>query len=277
MLMFNNTTQLIDVTEITLERIPHHLQQLGFRMWLTQDKVEFILPPCCFVPSGPFLMGSDSTIDVLAYKDEIPQQLVTTDAFQIGKYPVTVAEYACAVQQKIVPEPKEFKGVTWRDQLCRPDWPATSVFWIHAAIYCAWLSEVMRISCRLPTEAEWEKAARGTDGRIYPWGNQWDPGLTNTPEEGFGTLAPIGEYPEGISPYGLHDMVGNVWEWCHSIYRPYPYDPNDGRETLSVGDDRVMRGGAWYCVPYNARTTCRGIGYSGQYLGGGFRILFPTN
>jgi formylglycine-generating enzyme required for sulfatase activity len=276
MLRSNDTVKPTHAVGITPRGLPTRLQQLGFRMW-SADNVELILPPSCFVPAGPFLMGSDSTTDPLAYSDETPQHRVTTTAFQIGKYPVTVAEYACAVRRRIVPEPREFKGITWQHQLSRPDYPVTSISWIHAVLYCTWLSEVTGTPCRLPTEAEWEKAARGTDGRVYPWGNRWNPLLANTPDGGFGKLAPIGKHPEGISPYGLYDTVGNVWEWCNSIYRPYPYDPSDGRETLSVGDDRVMRGSAWYCAPYNARTACRGIGYRSQYLGGGFRMLFPTN
>src|SRR4051812_35265323 len=112
MLISNGTVKPTHAVEITPRRLPTRLQQLGFRMW-SADDVAYILPPLCFVPAGPFVMGSDSATDPLAYSDDTPQDQVTTSAFKIGKYPVTVAEYACAVQRCLVPEPREFKGVTW--------------------------------------------------------------------------------------------------------------------------------------------------------------------
>src|SRR5439155_17453854 len=123
-----------------------------------------------------------------------------------------------------VPEPGTFRGVTWRHQLRRPALPVTSVSWFHAVTYGAWLAERLGRLCRLPTEAEWEKAARGTDGAIYPWGDTWDPQRANTPDGGLGQAAEVGRYPDGVSPYDVHDMAGNLWEWCSPIPRPYPYD-----------------------------------------------------
>jgi formylglycine-generating enzyme required for sulfatase activity len=255
--------------------VPLSLHHLGFRAQASAGTL-FIAPPVSLVPAGPFTMGSDRTLDPKAYRDETPQHQASTIAFWMGNYPVTVAEYEYAVQAEVVGPPREFKGISWHSQLAHRDYPVTSVSWFEAVTYCLWLGEMVGAPCRLPTEAEWEKAARGTDGRIYPWGMTWDRDLANTPDGGLGRIAAVASYPDAVSPYGLHDMVGNVWEWCNSIYRPYPYRPEDGREEFGVADTRVLRGSAWYCVPYNARTTCRGLGPSGLYLGGGFRVLFPA-
>jgi formylglycine-generating enzyme required for sulfatase activity len=254
------------------ELITPRLQDLGFTMNYV-DSIGFVVPPFCDIPEGTFVMGSNGELDKYAYIDETPQHEHETPAFQIGEYPVTVAEYACAVQQHIVPVPGDFKGTSWSDQLRTPDLPVTSMSWLDAVTYCAWIGELLNKPIRLPTEAEWEKAARGSDGRIYPWGNSWDPDRANTPDQGAGYLMPIGVYPDGVSPYGVHDMAGNVWEWCNSLFKSYPYDHDDGREALFVGADRVMRGGAWYCVPYKSRAACRGVGFEGKYMGGGFRLV----
>lgn len=254
--------------------VPRCTRELGFSSH-SSSAGTCIVPPMSWVPAGSFVMGSDRTVDPKAYRDETPQHEARTIAFCMGTYPVTVAEYALAVQQGVAAEPRDFKGITWRGQLRSPDHPVTSISWVDAVAYCLWLGELMGAQCRLATEAEWEKAARGTDGHVYPWGMDWDRELANTPDGGPGRTVAIGDYPDAASPYGVHDMIGNVWEWCNSIYRPYPYSAEDGREEFSLNDTRVLRGSAWYCVPYNARAACRGLGYSGLYLGGGFRVVFP--
>ncbi|GHH95396.1 formylglycine-generating enzyme family protein [Streptomyces capillispiralis] len=258
----------------SLHGLPVYLQELGFSV---QASCGAVTPPTVHVPHGSFSMGSDPQRDRAAYTDECPAHIANTVDIEFGVFPVTVAEYAVAVSDGAVPRPYTFRGVTWDDQLAKPALPVTSVSWFHAVTYSVWLSERLERPCRLPTEAEWEKAARGTDARIYPWGDTWDPQLVNTPDGGLGKAAEIGLYPAGVSPYGAHDMVGNVWEWCSSMPLPYPYDASDGRENLYRICDRVMRGGAWYCAPYNSRAACRGFGYSGMYLGGGFRLVFPAD
>ena len=158
------------------------------------------------------------------------------------------------------------------------------VSWYDARDYCQWLSEVTGRGYALPSEAEWEKGARGTDGRIYPWGNQWDTTRCNSEESGLGKTTSVHAYPQGASPYGVLDMAGNVWEWTRSLWgksweRPdyrYPYRPTDGRENLDAGQEelRVLRGGAF--GRYHGFVRCasrlrRFPSYSGGGLG--FRVV----
>ncbi len=142
-----------------------------------------------------------------------------------------------------------------------PNHPVVGLTWYEALAYCRWLTERLRAwpetpeplarllreagwQVRLPTEAEWEKAARGTDGRTFPWGNEPDPDRANYGDTGIGVTSAVGCFPGGGSPYGVLDMSGSVWEWCHSLYKPYPYDPDDGREDPRANGSRVLRGGS---------------------------------
>jgi formylglycine-generating enzyme required for sulfatase activity len=168
-------------------------------------------------------MGSDPKRDSQAEDCEKPQHRVTPAAFQIGRYPVTVAEYACFVRAgHAAPQRGTYRPITWDDQLKRLDHPVVCVTWHDAVAYAAWLAKLTGQSWRLPTEAEWEKAARGTDGRIYPWGDAFDKARCNVSESGIGTTTPVGSYPNGASPYGAQDMAGSVWEWASSLFKPYP-------------------------------------------------------
>jgi hypothetical protein len=133
----------------------------------------------------------------------------------------------------------------WHD-----DHPIVNVSWHDAIAYCDWAG------ARLPTEAEWEKAARGVDGRKYAWGNEWDAGKCNNWEAGLKQTTPVGSYPQGVSPYGVHDMSGNVLEWCSSLFKPYPYRA-DGRENLNAEGSRVLRGGSWLTTPIFVRVAIR--------------------
>ena len=125
--------------------------------------------------------------------------------------------------------------------------------------YTRWLSAQTGQRFSLPTEAEWEKAARGTDGRIYPWGNTWEANRANSEDADFQKTVPVGQYPSGGSPYDALDMAGNVWEWTRSVDAPYPYNPTDGREDLSNPAQKLFtfRGGAWYNPPLYLRAAHR--------------------
>jgi formylglycine-generating enzyme required for sulfatase activity len=196
------------------------------------------------IPAGPFLMGSDPARDEQASDDEQPQHTLELPEFYIGKYPITNAQYATFVQATGHRQPNHWKA--GRIPAGKEAHPVVHVGWKDALAFCDWLKRETGREFTLPSEAEWEKAARGADGRIYPWGD--DP---PTPElcnfgENVGDTTPVGKYsPHGDSPYKCIDMIGNVWEWTRSIYTDYRYDPNDGREDLSVRGDHVLRGGSW--------------------------------
>ena len=209
------------------------------------------------VPGGPFLMGSDGAADPSAYDIERwptgrGQEAVEIPTFFIGRYEVTVAQYRAFVRAT---------GYSVAEQraLERPlDHPVTHVSWPDALAYARWLERTLtewpetptrlkdllaqgwRIS--LPTEAEWEKAARGGDARIYPWGNEPRRDRANYAS---GTVTPVGSFECPECPYGLSDMSGNVWEWTRSPYQPYPYDEADDRADLETEALWVMRGGSF--------------------------------
>lgn len=143
----------------------------------------------------------------------------------------------------------------------RLDHPAMSLSWHDAIAYAFWLAEQTEQPWRLPSEAEWEKAARWDPRtgvvRTYPWGDAFDKDRCNTSVDGFGRVRSVGHYPNDTSPYGAHDMAGNVWEWTSSLFKPYPYRHDDGRETLYSTEERVLRGGSWYLDARFARSAHR--------------------
>jgi formylglycine-generating enzyme required for sulfatase activity len=165
------------------------------------------------IPAGAFWMGCKSDVDKSCFADEKPGREVSLDAFWIDTYEVTVADYRrCVEAGKCLKENiTKYESCNW-NKPDRADHPINCVDWNQAQNYCEWSDK------RLPTEAEWEKAARGEDGRVYPWGNTWDASKANTSEGKLGRTAPVGSYTSGISPYKVHDMVGNVWEWVQDWY-----------------------------------------------------------
>jgi formylglycine-generating enzyme required for sulfatase activity len=221
------------------------------------------------VDGGSFLMGSDKTKYPDSRDDELPRRRIEVPEFFIGKYPVTNAQYA------------SFAKATGRKAplLGKEDHPVVNVGWRDAVAFTEWLSRQTGKPFRLPAEPEWEKAARGTDGRLWPWGNNWDPKRANTSEGGRGGTTPVGQYsPGGDSPYGCADMAGNVWEWTSSLSKPYPYDPGDGREDLQAGGPRVVRGGSWYDSQGLARAAYRLMYNPGDFDSSfGFRVALSLS
>ncbi len=188
------------------------------------------------IPAGAFIMGSDDRLP-----DEGPQHRVQLNSYDIDKYEVTNLQY------------KKFNDATnrrspthWRNRTfprSKADHPVTNVSWYDAQAYCQWAGK------RLPTDAEWEKAARGIDGRTYPWGNEFDISRANTPLRWSaigkpGDTTPAGAFKGGISPYGVYDMSGNVWEWTASWYLSYP---GNTHASESYGERyKTLKGGSWF-------------------------------
>jgi formylglycine-generating enzyme required for sulfatase activity len=188
------------------------------------------------VSAGDFIMGSDSGME-----DEQPVKILFLDAFYIDKYEVTNLQYKACVGAGACLSPKEVESSTRTDYYNNAEfnnYPVVNVDWNMARSYCEWRG------ARLPTEAEWEKAARGPEGSTYPWGDEVSCNEANY----FGCqedTAPVSSFGNGLSEYGVHNMAGNVIEWVSSLYLPYPYDMFDGREDLEASGERVLRGGSW--------------------------------
>ncbi len=227
------------------------------------------------IPAGDFLMGSDKENDkdptVKTINDnETPQHLVPLGEYWLGKTEVMVEQFALFVKNIGYPaHPNTARAGKEKH-------PVTYVSWNDAVAFCKWLTGVSKLKVRLPSEAEWEKGARGDNKLIYPWGNQPISSIrANYLDTQLGDTTPVGTYSTaGDSLYGLQDMSGNVWEWTSSLYKPYPYDAGDGRENDSSGNDRVVRGGAFYDSGDSARCAYRRKDRPGdRYFNIGFRCL----
>lgn len=195
--------------------------------------------PMVFVPAGDFIMGSDSGFD-----DEKPVHTVYLDSFWIDKFEVTNALYEKCVDATRCQPPSPTTSSTrnsYYGNLLYDGYPVNFVSWNDAAAFCAWGGN------RLPTEAQWEKAARGTDERNYPWGNTFDQNLVNSNEGRRRYTTAVGNFPSGASPYGAMDMAGNAWEWVADWYDSayYTDSPRNNPEGPAVGDYKVVRGGSW--------------------------------
>jgi|TARA_B100000315_G_scaffold186180_1_gene175465 formylglycine-generating enzyme required for sulfatase activity len=237
------------------------------------------------VPAGPFLMGSDPAVDRQAFETErwstdAAQGTIDLPTFYIGRYEVTVAQFGAfvAATQRRVGE-QALQGP--------PDHPVGAVSWPDALAYCRWLETALRESPQtpmtlrrllsdgwrvgLPSEAEWEKAARGTDGRIYPWGNDARRDRANYAGQ---ATTPVGSFDCPECAFELADMSGNVWEWTRSPYQAYPFDPTDNGPDPRADALWVMRGGSFGDGAQNVRAAIRGGGDPGvrrPFMG--FRVV----
>jgi formylglycine-generating enzyme required for sulfatase activity len=318
----------------------------------TINGVKVIVPQMVRVPAGKYIIGDDTS----QYADEKPQHEIELPAFEIGKWSVTNAEYACFIEAggykderywetdlakrwlkgedvtggqfatwlqvwktlqstpnwkeqfeqtgSVSPEQIEtYKWIAglseeelkselskqlssksrehprwWNDsQYNNPSQPVVGVTWFEANAYCAWLAEITGCAFRLPTEVEWEAAARSAEGRVYPWGDEWDATRANTIEGRVLKPSPVGAYAAvgGVSESGAEDQSGNVWDWTSTLYREYPYQSDDRENSDSEGE-RVVRGGSWLDDSNFARCAARGRlvpdGFSGVV---GFRLCSP--
>jgi formylglycine-generating enzyme required for sulfatase activity len=207
--------------------------------WRVQDGALLVR-----IPAGEFRMGS---LDSDGEPDERPQHSVYVSEFLIDKTEVSWRQFrnfAEARRRQLPPSP------LWG---MPDDYPAAFILWAEAKEYCEW------VGGRLPTEAEWEKAARGTDGRKYPWGDAWDATRCNSISGGLHRPESVGSYPGCVSPYGVLDMPGSIWEWCADPYAAAYYADSPARDPQgpSSGGLRVMRGGAWMSQPAWLRVAYR--------------------
>jgi formylglycine-generating enzyme required for sulfatase activity len=213
---------------------------------VAQTQIEVDVPlalETVHVPAGDFTMGSDT-----GSENEQPVHDVSLDDFWIMRTEVTNRQYAQCVKAGACTKPKDDER--WRDP-AYADHPVTSIDWDQANDFAAW------VGGRLPTEAEWEKACRSTDGRTYPWGEALPTAEVANYNNLLADTTPVGTYPVGASPYGALDMSGNTWEWTSSLDAGYPYEAGDGREDAEAGGRRIVRGGSFYYTQYQLTCTTR--------------------
>jgi formylglycine-generating enzyme required for sulfatase activity len=232
-----------------------------------------VLPFTIDIPEGPFWMGSE---DAEAAVNEKPRHLEHLAHYAIAKYPVTNAQYQAFVQATGHSDPPHWQGQ--EAPAGKERHPVVNVSYQDAHEYCRWLSQMTHYTYRLPTEYEWEKAARGPEPetRRYPWGDDWVKGWCNSAEEDRQDTTAVDHYGEhNASPYGIVDLVGNVWEWTDSLYRPYP---GSTHYSSAYGTAYVVRGGSWRNGRQDVRASARGrykLGIQRPYLG--FRVVLEID
>jgi formylglycine-generating enzyme required for sulfatase activity/CheY-like chemotaxis protein len=228
-------------------------------------------PELISVPAGVFWMGSDRFA-----ANEQPTHKLSLPDFQISRYPITNAQFQMFLQATGEQHPEDWRETS---RFCKmASHPVVNVSWFMATAYCEWLSEISGKNYRLPTEAEWEKSARGSvERRTWPWGDTWNLERANIGMQ-VGSTTPVGIFPSGRSPFGVDDAIGNVWEWCSSLNLEYLYNSNDGRENPEASTDRIIRGGDWTSNSKVARCSSRqSLAPSLHRSNIGFRIACGTS
>lgn len=221
----------------------------------TEDVTEAPAPPAVVedmieIQGGSFTMGNNN-----ADPEDAPAHAVDLPTYEIDRSEVTNADFASFAEATGYVTDAENAGKKgWRDELAegKENHPVTRVTWNDAVAYCEWLGK------RLPSEAEWEKAARGEDERSFPWGNDWDLSKANVKDTGLRDTASVGSFGTGASPYGVEDMVGNVWEWTADWYQAYPGNTTD--DAYYGEQCRVFRGGGWFDAEPQGTTFNRNCG-----------------
>jgi formylglycine-generating enzyme required for sulfatase activity len=237
-------------------------------------------------------MGSDKKQDSEARDDELPQFTCTLikEPFRISRYPVTVAQYQAFVEAGGYKEQRYWTGAGWKwrteQSVSGPEstgkevpgnHPQVGVTWYEAAAFCGWLSEKLKFRVDLPTEAQWERAARHTDGRIFVWGNDFDASRCNMGDTGIGSTSAVGIFPDDRAECGAMDLCGNVREWCRTVYlENYKDYQEKASDSLEETGARVLRGGAFGDDRGGVRSAGRGwYSPSGRHRFDGFRVVAP--
>ena len=315
-------TQFLDEEEACFANLPNAELKIYFTLArsaeaprMQKEKIaERLLfePQVVQVPAGKFLMGTTpaqakqvlaSISDKENWKNRLgweqPQHEVQLSEYAIGKYPVTNREYQAYLQESGASPPRNWDEDQYPAE--KGDHPVVNVSWEDVKKYCVWLSEKTNKHYRLPTEAEWEKAARwkpsssssssaergaGDEGEalIYPWGNEFDAERSNMSDSGIGATTPVDRYENGTSPYGIYDLVGNVWEWCEDWFAEDEYKKRAGQEIkdplgAEKGDFRVLRGGSFGDDEAYLRAAVRGgyLPYNRNYIIGFRVVVLPVS
>lgn len=282
-IIFKNEPIYEQLTKTAFIRAGKKIEKLNAKLM----PIKFLRDNFILIPAGEFVMGSKQ-----GNTNESPEHRVSLTEYWIAMCEVTVGEYRKFVKSVKYRKPICKKNSNWQRR--NPDnHPVICVSWKDAQEYVNWLSKTNKynLEFRLPTEAEWEKAARGTNGFIYPWGNNWQGKNANfsdknSPEilksksidDGYAFTAPVRAFENGKSPYGVYNMAGNVWEWTNSLFKPYPYKDNDDREDINSVGRRVIRGGGWDSIPEHLQTFIRSKELPDERLASvGFRLVVSVN
>ncbi|NIM14242.1 MAG: SUMF1/EgtB/PvdO family nonheme iron enzyme, partial [Candidatus Aminicenantes bacterium] len=251
---------------------------------LGDPRINVLSPPMVTVEAGDFIRGSEER------DREKPARNIYLDEFMIGKYPVTNQEFKVFIddggyknKELWTPEGWQWRNEnnisepgSWHDRKWNgANFPVVEVSWYEASAYAEWLSGKTGEKYVLPSEAQWEKAARGSSGFTYPWGEKWKEDYCNSNECGLRHTSPVGIFLAGQSSYGCLDMAGNVWEWCADWYGAdyYKKSPYRNPQGPTDGSYRVMRGGSWFISRWYCRAACRNANHPAvRFDGYGFRL-----